>query len=102
MKTVLHALRDVIGEDMFEKGIDTALSDNLNRLSDDYETTQLEYKDSGGNTQHTAFVCVKDINDIIAKVIKKRKIKEPLVVIGSDGGQGKVICSQSTKIFPKF
>ena len=25
-----HALRDVIGEDMFEKGIDTALSENLN------------------------------------------------------------------------
>ena len=49
-----------------------------------------------------AFVCLKDINDIIAKVIKKRKIKEPLVIIGSDGGQGKVICSQSTKIFPKF
>ena len=93
MKTILHALRDVIGEDMFEKGIDKALSENLNRLGDDYETTQLEYKDSEGNIQHTAFVCVKDINDIIAKVIKKRKIKKPLVVVGSDGGQGKVICS---------
>ena len=93
MKTVLHAIRDVIGEDMFEKGIDQALSDNLNRLGDDYVTTQLEYKDSDGQTQHTAFVCVKDINDIIAKVIKKRKIKKPLIVIGSDGGQGKVIAS---------
>ena len=93
MKSILRALRDVIGEDMFEKGIDTALSENLNHLSDDYVTTQLEYKDSDGNTQTTAFVCVKDINDIIAKVIRKRKIKEPLVVVGSDGGQGKVICS---------
>ena len=93
MKTVLHAIRDIIGDDMFEKGIDQALSDNLNRLGDDYVTTQLEYKDSDGQTQHTAFVCVKDINDIIAKVIKKRKIKKPLIVIGSDGGQGKVIAS---------
>ena len=93
MKKVLHAIRDVIGEDMFEKGIDTALADNLNRLGDDYETTQLEYKDKDGQTQVTAFVCIKDINDIIAKVIKKRKIKKPLVVIGSDGGQGKVITS---------
>ena len=33
------------------------------------------------------FVCVQDINDIIAKVIKKRKIKKPLVVIGSVGGE---------------
>ena len=52
-RTVLHAIRDVIGEDMFEKGIDQALSDNLNRLGDHYVTTQLEYKARTAVVRHS-------------------------------------------------
>ena len=93
MKTILQCLEEVIGKDMFEKGRDQALCDNLNRLGGDYEVTQLEYKDGEGNDKKTAFVRVKDICSIIDKVIKKRKISKPLVVIGSDGGQDKLICT---------
>ena len=52
-RTVLLAIRDVIGEDMFEKGIDQALSDNLNRLGDHYVTTQLEYKARTAVVRHS-------------------------------------------------
>ena len=93
MKTILQCLEEQIGKDMFEKGRDQALCDNLNRLGGDYEVSQLEYKDGEGNDKKTAFVRVKDICSIIDKVIKKRKISKPLVVIGSDGGQDKLICT---------
>ena len=93
LKTILQCLEEVIGKDMFEKGRDQALCDNLNRLGGDYEVSQLNYKDEEGNDKRTAFVRVKDICSIIDKVIKKRKIAKPLVVIGSDGGQDKLICT---------
>ena len=93
MKTIMQCLEEVIGKDMFEKGRDQALCDNLNRLGGEYEVSQLEYKDGEGNDKKTAFVRVKDICSIIDKVIRKRKIVKPLVVIGSDGGQEKLICT---------
>ena len=83
MKTILQKLEEVIGKEMFEKGRDQALADNLNRLGGDYEVSQLEYKDGDGEDRVTAFVRVKDICSIVAKVIKKRKIVKPLVVIGN-------------------
>mgnify|MGYP007045446699 CR=1 FL=1 len=73
MKTILQCLEEQIGKEMFEKGRDQALCDNLNRLGGDYEVSQLEYKDGEGNDKKTAFVRVKDICSIIDKVIKKQE-----------------------------
>mgnify|MGYP001225322959 CR=1 FL=1 len=50
-----------------------------------------ERENSKGHEKITAAVVVKDLNDLIQKIIEKNMIKAPLVTFGLDGGQGKFL-----------
>ena len=76
---------------LFEKGLDAALKESIEALSEWYSTERINVVNSKGNEKLTAAVVVKELNDLIQKIIEKNDIKDPLVTFGLDGGQGKFL-----------
>ena len=92
---IIRGLTDVIGKDTLEFGLRDDLSDNMHCLSDFYTSSVLHYVDSKGRARRTAFARVKDINDIIKEIVKGRNIQKPLVALGFDSGQKKLVVTMS-------
>ena len=92
---IIRGLTNVIGTDTLEYGLRDDLSDNMHSLSDFYTSAVLHYVDSKGRARKTAFARVKDINAIIKEIIKGRNIQKPLVALGFDSGQKKLVVTMS-------
>ena len=92
---VIGKLTKVIGKESLEFGLRDDLSDNMNSLEDFYTSSKLEYVNSKGKQKTTAFARVKDINAVIKEIIRGRGIKRPLVALGFDSGQGKLVVTMA-------
>ena len=60
-----------------------------------YMSSKLEYINSKGRQKTTAFARVKDVNAVIQEIIRGRGIKRPLVALGLDSGQGKLVVTMA-------
>ena len=83
------------GDELIEPGLEKALQQNLNQMDDFYTVKDLKYTDSKGRNRDTALAIVNDINETIEHVCEARGIKNPLIAVGCDGGQGKLIVTLS-------
>ena len=92
---VIGKLTRVIGKESLEFGLRDDLSDNMNSLKEFYTSSKLEYTNSKGKQKTTAFARVKDINAVIQEIIRGRGIKKPLVCLGFDSGQGKLVVTMA-------
>ena len=92
---IIRGLTNVIGKDTLEYGLRDDLSDNMHNLSEFYTSAVLHYVDSKGRARKTAFARVKDINEIIKEIIRGRNIKRPLIALGFDSGQKKLVVTMS-------
>ena len=92
---VIGKLTKVIGKESLEFGLRDDLSDNMNSLDEFYTSSKLEYVNSKGKQKTTAFARVKDINAVIQEIIRGRGIKNPLVCLGFDSGQGKLVVTMA-------
>ena len=95
LMTVIRKLTKVIGKESLEFGLRDDLSDNMNSLEEFYTSSKLEYTNSKGKQKTTAFARVKDINAVIKEIIRGRGIKRPLVCLGFDSGQGKLVVTMA-------
>ena len=92
---IIRKLTDKIGKESLEFGLRDDLSDNMNSLEEFYTSSKLEYINSKGRQKTTAFARVKDVNAVIQEIIRGRGIKRPLVALGLDSGQGKLVVTMA-------
>ena len=95
VKEIIRKLTDKIGKESLEFGLRDDLSDNMNLLEEFYTSSKLEYINSKGRQKTTAFARVKDVNAVIQEIIRGRGIKRPLVALGLDSGQGKLVVTMA-------
>ena len=57
-------------------------------LSGHFKTELREFHDKKGNVIERNLTCTKDLDALIQKVIDTRKIADPLILVGCDGGLG--------------
>ena len=94
-RKIVQIVRGVLGDDMLEPGLEAALKENLNQMDDYYTVKDLKYTNSKGRSRDTALAIVKDVNETIQLVCEARGIKNPLIAVGCDGGQGKLVVTLS-------
>ena len=56
---------------------------------------EVDILDKQGNPMKSSLAWVKDLNGLIAAIIKETNIQQPRVVVGGDSGQGKFIFTLS-------
>ena len=94
-RKVLQIVRGVLDDDLLEPGLEAAMRENLNMMDEYYTVKDLKYTNSKGRSRDTALAIVKDVNETIQLVCEARGIKNPLIAVGCDGGQGKLIVTLS-------
>ena len=94
-RKVLQIVRGVLDDDLLEPGLEAALRENLNMMDEYYTVKDLKYTNSKGRSRDTALAIVKDVNETIQLVCEARGIKNPLIAVGCDGGQGKLVVTLS-------
>ena len=76
-----------------ERGFLRELRESLDHLRTWFDSSQLLAVDKEGNEKKTALCIVKNLHHLVSALILKHNIRRPRVVVGCDGGQGKLLCT---------
>ena len=61
----------------------------MNHLEDLHEADTTVFKDKEGNDIESVLAMVIDLNSFVLEIVRIRKIREPKIILGCDGGQNK-------------
>ena len=76
---------------LVERGFLRELRESLDHLRTWFDSSQLLAVDKEGNEKKTALCIVKNLHHLVSALILKHNIRRPRVVVGCDGGQGKLL-----------
>ena len=83
----------------FTPNIKEKISEHVNSLSELHEGELVIFKDKDGNDINSVLAKVTDMNLFIDEIVKIRNIQNPVVVLGSDGGQNNSSMLSSIKSY---
>ena len=87
MELIMQEVGDCVGKELLDTNIRGALSERLNTTAEFFYSKQIEFTNKKGDKRYTSFVCMKDLKERIEEIMRRRGIKNALVVISLDGGQ---------------
>ena len=91
MQEIMKEVGDCVGKELIDTNIRGALSQRLNTTAEFFYSKQIKFTNKKGEERFTSFVCMKDLKERIEEIMRRRGIKNALVVISLDGGQDKVV-----------
>ena len=93
-KKFIKLLQDIekeAGQRLFEGNLEKEIRESINSWQEYYEVKEVEILDKQGKPMKSSLAWVKNLNGLIATIIKETNIQQPRVVVGGDSGQGKFI-----------
>ena len=84
-------IRRTLGHKFFTKRIDEEIAKHLNMLKNFHTSEPQIFKEKDGSNYHSHISKVNDLPLFIERIKELRKVKDAKVVLGCDGGQGKLI-----------
>ena len=72
----------------YNGNLKNALKGRKNRFKGHFKTELKEFHNKKGQVIERNLTCTKDLEALIDKVIETRKVVNPLIIVGCDGGLG--------------
>ena len=73
------------------------IKEHMNHLEDLHEADTTVFQDKEVNDIESFLAKVLDLNSFVLEIVKIRKIREPMIILGCDGGQNKCIVTAIIK-----
>ena len=93
--TFLKEIQKCNPDILIEGNIRKELQNSLNAMKEWYNADKLNTMETDGSSLLTAICLIKDLVDFSEELIRLRDIKDPLIALGADSGQNKMIITLS-------